>query len=105
MTANERWARLRHGAHRAERTEPARAGEESYQAIFHAAAVGIVVSDRERRIIEVNSCLCELLGYSAEELRGTTGEELTHADDRAATRAGTNALLAGEIGKLTLEKR
>src|SRR5262249_16479853 len=55
--------------------------------------------------IEVNPALCELLGYSAEELCGTTGEELTHADDREATRAGTAALLAGEIGEFTLDKR
>jgi PAS domain S-box-containing protein len=105
MTVNERGARLRRAAHRPSRISPADPRDESYRAIFHAAAVGIVVSDRERRILEVNSCLCELLGYSAEELCGTTGEELTYSEDRAATRAGTAALLAGEVGKFTLEKR
>jgi PAS domain S-box-containing protein len=105
MTANERWARPRQAAHRPGRTSPARAGDEWYEAIFRAAAVGIVISDPERRIIEVNPALCELLGYSAEELCGTTGEELTHADDRAATRTATTALLAGEVAKFTLEKR
>jgi PAS domain S-box-containing protein len=79
--------------------------EATYRAIFQTTAVGIALVDRERRIVEANACLGELLGYGAEELRGRTGEELTHPDDRAASRAASAALLAGEVGKVALEKR
>src|SRR5262249_40405789 len=80
-------------------------GEAIYRTLFHAAAVGIALVDRDRSIIEANAHFAELLGYRAEELRGRTAEELTHADDRAASRAASEALLAGEVGEVSLEKR
>ena len=105
MTANQKGGRLRPVPRRASDSPAAGAAAEWYRGIFDAAAVGIVVVDPDLRIREVNPRMCELLGYSAEELCGTTPEQITHADDRAATRASMAALLSGEVERFALEKR
>ena len=102
MTANQKRERLRSVPRPA--TEGAAAAE-WYRAIFDAVAVGIVIVDRDLRIREVNPRICELLGYSAEELCARTPEQITHEADRAATAASTAALVSGEIERFTLEKR
>ncbi|HEX4389440.1 MAG TPA: PAS domain S-box protein [Steroidobacteraceae bacterium] len=105
MTAKQKTERLRSVALRGSEPSAAGAGAEWYRAIFDTAAVGIVVADRDRRIHEVNPRVCELLGYSAQELCGMTGEQITHEEDRAASRVGTAALVSGEVERFTLEKR
>jgi len=39
-------------------------------AVFEHSAEGIMVSDRQNRILEVNDAFCRLTGYSADEVRG-----------------------------------
>jgi PAS domain-containing protein len=42
--------------------------EARYRAIFERSAVGIVRLYRQGRIFEVNDTLCQMLGYTREEL-------------------------------------
>jgi PAS domain S-box-containing protein len=45
-----------------------RASEEQYRNIFEAAQDGFCIMDLEGRVLEVNSALCRMHGYSREEL-------------------------------------
>ena len=82
-----------------------RASEERLRAIFNQASVGIAVADLDGRFVDMNARFSEVIGYPAEELRRKTFMDLTHADDREATRHAVADLLAGIIPEYTLEKR
>ena len=82
-----------------------RESEERLRAIFNQAAVGIVVAALDGHFLDVNGKFIEILGYSAEELRGLTFAGITHEDDLAATVTAVRELLAGERRDYSLEKR
>jgi PAS domain S-box-containing protein len=79
--------------------------ENFFGAVFERAAVGIAVADRDGRFVAANPRLCEILGYTADELCETTFLAITHAEDLARTRSQFERLLAGEIPKYAFEKR
>ena len=63
------------------------------------------MSSLDGHYLRVNRALCDILGYSEEELLSTTFQDLTYPDDREASMAYVDCLLAGEIDKYSLEKR
>ncbi|HSN23283.1 MAG TPA: diguanylate cyclase, partial [Methylomicrobium sp.] len=63
------------------------------------------VTSPERGWIEANDHLCQMLGYSKEELTRSTWGELTHPDDLDADLKLFNQVLAGERDSYQLEKR
>ena len=79
--------------------------EAQFRATFNQAAIGICQSALEGRILRTNQKLCQILGYSPEELLTRFLEEITHPDDVAKSAARTRLLLAGEIINTGLEAR
>ena len=73
--------------------------------IFDQVAVGIAVSSLDGRLVEANAKCCDLLGYSADDLRGRTFLEITHPDDQAGTRGAMQQLLDHTAPALSFEKR
>ncbi len=57
------------------------------------------------RWLRFNQRLCDLLGYSPAELAARTYLDVTHPDDREASSAHFQRLLAGEMDAYELEKR
>jgi PAS domain S-box-containing protein len=57
------------------------------------------------RWLRVNDKLCEITGYSREELSGMTFQDITHPDDLGADLDQLRRLLAGEIETYSMEKR
>jgi diguanylate cyclase (GGDEF)-like protein/PAS domain S-box-containing protein len=53
----------------------------------------------------VNQKLAAIVGYSVEELKGMTFQEITHPDDLDADLAQVDGLLAGELDTYEMEKR
>jgi PAS domain S-box-containing protein len=62
-------------------------------------------TDLEGRWLKVPPTLCELLGYTEEELLGHRFHELTHPDDAEADWNQCSRLIRGEIKSFDLEKR
>ncbi len=81
------------------------ASEERLRVAFEQVAVGIAAADLDGHFIEMNRKFCELLGYSAEELKCRTFLDLTYPEDLDATRENMNRLVRGESRDFTLEKR
>ncbi len=79
--------------------------EARFRAIFEQAAVGIANVGLDGRWIRVNRRLCEILGYSEEEIVGRTFQAVSHPDDVEAGRAFVGQLLAGELASYSIEKR
>ncbi len=55
--------------------------------------------------MQVNQAFCDMLGYSREELKNRTWQELTHPDDIEMNQAAINSLLSREKVSIRLTKR
>jgi PAS domain S-box-containing protein len=81
------------------------ASEARFRATFENAAVGVVLVAPSGSILRVNDSFARMLGYSAEELKTRTFQDITHADDLGANLAVLNKTLAGEANSYCIEKR
>ena len=72
---------------------------------IESAWTGFALLDQRGRILEANSTLLQLLGYSLDELRQCSLMEITHPDDLALSQAKVDALFRGDIDRYELEKR
>jgi PAS domain S-box-containing protein len=90
----------------AKQTEVAlRESEERFRAMFNQAAVGISLVALDGKFLQVNPALCEITGYSPEELMQINFQEITHPDDLAVDWENARRVLAKEISGYSLEKR
>jgi PAS domain S-box-containing protein len=55
-----------------------------YRTYFEHANLGFALTSPEKGWLHVNPRLCEMLGYSASDLRQLTWADLTHPDDLPA---------------------
>ena len=85
--------------------EVLRESEERFRATFEHAAVGAAQVGIDGRWLRVNQRLCEIVGYSQEELLGKTFQDITHADDLQEDLGRMQRMLAGELETYTIEKR
>lgn len=81
------------------------ASEARFRAAFQSAAIGMALVRPEGRWLQVNNALCELLGYSVEEMLATDFQTLTHVDDLPETLNLMRQLHAGSIEQIHQEKR
>ena len=76
-----------------------------FRATFEQAAVGMVQATVEGKFLLVNQKLCEILGYSRQELLEKRFQEITWHGDLASELELLRQLLAAEIENFSLEKR
>jgi PAS domain S-box-containing protein len=79
--------------------------EARFRATFKQVAVGMSIVSLEGRFLRANQKLCDITGYSREELLALTWQRITHPDDLNADLAQARCLLAGEIQTYRMEKR
>lgn len=101
LLADEQQAR----AQAEEANEQLRESEERFRLILDEAPIGMALVAPGGRFVRVNRVLCELLGYSTEELTGLTFQEITHPEDRRSDLALVRRLARAEIPRYQLEKR
>ncbi|MDK2777465.1 MAG: PAS domain S-box protein [Pseudomonadota bacterium] len=77
----------------------------AYGELFELSSVGICTVSLGGRFVRVNNHLCELLGYSSEELLDLCFQDITHPDDLDSDVVKVNQLLKGEGTSYTMEKR
>jgi PAS domain S-box-containing protein len=82
-----------------------RDSEGRFRTIFEGNTVGIALLDRECRIVECNSALQELLGYSPDELTEMKFSRFGLPDEAAACQELFKELLEGERQSFRLEKQ
>ena len=79
--------------------------EARYRMIFERAPLGIFTVDQDGRFLKVNARYCEITGWSDEELRGMTRDDVTHPEDRDVGKEITRQLRSGERVAGTIERR
>jgi PAS domain S-box-containing protein len=79
--------------------------DELLQSAFQHAAVGMALVGPEGNWLTVNSAICQIVGYSEEELLATTFQKITHPDDLDLDLELLQQLSSGAIPHYRLEKR
>src|SRR5229473_7469722 len=86
-------------------TAALRESEERFRRTFELAGSGVAHIGMDRRFIRVNRRLCEMLGYSEDQLLRLTGRQISHPEDLDVINAQRPSLYAGEIDAVRVEKR
>src|SRR5258706_16204130 len=73
------------------------ASEVRFRAIFEHAAVGMARAAPDGRWLEVNDRLCQITGYTRDELLTRRVQDLMHPDDLTAGAEQLRRVLAGEV--------
>lgn len=88
-----------------EKTKEVEGGEQKFQSYFDLPLVGFAITSPEKGWLDVNQYLCNMLGYSLEELKQMTWLNITHPEDFEAETFQFSRMLAGEIETYSLEQR
>lgn len=79
--------------------------EEKFKAIFSHGTVGIARIAIGGKCLEVNKKLCEILGYTEEELMLLSFREVTHPEDLDINAAMAKEMLENKRDSYSMEKR
>ena len=82
-----------------------RESEELFRLTFEHVAVGMAHIAENGRWLRVNQKLCHIVGYSADELKQMTYQQITHPADLAQDLELTARLVRAEVDEFTMEKR
>jgi diguanylate cyclase len=88
------------------RTEAALREEvERFRLSFDNAPIGKALVAPDGRFLGVNPALCGIVGYTRDELLGTTFQDITHPDDLDVDLQFVRQLMTGELRTYSMEKR
>lgn len=79
--------------------------EGQLRAVFEQATVGVALLDEQGRWLSVNQRVCEITGYSNDELMKLDFQTITHPDDLQVDIELARQVAAGERRSYILEKR
>jgi PAS domain S-box-containing protein len=85
--------------------EALRDSERRFRTLFESASVGIAQVGVDRRFLEVNQALCDMLGYTRDELLTKTFDDVTHPEDVRSNLTLFSRGMAGELAQYEMEKR
>lgn len=90
---------------RKQMNEVLRESEERFRNAFENSAIGMALVSKDGKWVKVNRALCNIVGYSEEELLLKTFQEITHPDDLNIDLAYVHRMLSKEIRYYDMEKR
>jgi PAS domain S-box-containing protein len=82
-----------------------RESEERFRRVFEEGPLGIGLVSKDYRFTRVNSALCQMVGYTEEELTEKTFADITHPDDVRVDVDLAERLFKREIPFYRIEKR
>lgn len=82
-----------------------KAREKSFNNIIEYAPIGMAIVSLDGRFTRVNQALCNIVGYSNEELIQLTFQEITFPEDLEADLDHVGQLIADKINTYQMEKR
>ncbi|MBZ4399718.1 PAS domain S-box protein [Myxococcus sp. AS-1-15] len=96
---------LRDISTRRQAEEVLRTSEERFRTAFANAPTGMALVGLDDRFLSVNSAMCDIVGYTPEELLARTFRDITWPGDLEVTLQNRQRLLRGEVHTYQLEKR
>jgi PAS domain S-box-containing protein len=105
-SSEEAEAKLREAfAAQRRQAEALREAEERFRGAFEHATIGMALVAPDGRWLRVNRAVCEIVGYTEQELLQRRFQDLTHPDDLDADLERVDQMLSGEISSYQLDKR
>jgi PAS domain S-box-containing protein len=92
-------------AERKRAEEALRDSEAIFRTQFEFGNIGIAITSTEKGWLRVNNRLCDMFGYSKDELVRKTWAEMTFPEDLAPDLAQFERILSGDIEAYELDKR
>jgi diguanylate cyclase (GGDEF)-like protein/PAS domain S-box-containing protein/hemerythrin-like metal-binding protein len=80
-------------------------GEEIFLSAFNFAAIGMALVAPDGGWLKVNAALCNLVGYTKDELKELTFLDITHPEDLDEDLNYVNQMITGGISTYQMEKR
>jgi diguanylate cyclase (GGDEF)-like protein/PAS domain S-box-containing protein len=78
---------------------------EHFEQVFERTPIGTGLLDQNGRWVLVNQALCDITGYTSDELIGRRFADITHPSDVGSDTTRRRQLLVGEISAYQIEKR
>src|SRR5688500_8858286 len=72
-------------------------GDAIFRELFEGAPIGMAILALDERFLQVNTSFCKMVGYSNEELRERTAEDITFGEDIEPGRQLAQSLLDGTV--------
>ncbi len=85
--------------------QPEHHSREHFEEVFLRAPLGTGLLDPDGRWVLVNQALCDITGYTSEELLRRRFHDFTHPEDRDNDAGRRRQLLDGELSTYQVEKR
>jgi PAS domain S-box-containing protein len=85
--------------------ETLKISEETFRNAFEYSPIGMMLVSPEGQFLKANKSVCDMLGYSTDELLARTFQEITHPDDLKADLDLLQKTLNREINSYKMEKR
>jgi PAS domain S-box-containing protein len=85
--------------------ESLQASEKRFRSILEHAPIGMALVSLDGHWLDLNDAICDLVGYSKDELGQLTVQDITHPDDIAQDSDYIRQLLGGSIRSYQMEKR
>ena len=82
-----------------------RESERRFQTTFEQAAVGMAIVGPDGKLLQVNRRLCEIVGYTGDELVRLRVQDITHPEDLPPDLEALRALRSGQIADYSRCKR
>jgi diguanylate cyclase (GGDEF)-like protein/PAS domain S-box-containing protein len=82
-----------------------KSSEKKFRILFEQSPTAMGLANTKGHLVHVNQALCDLLGYSAEELLTKRCADITHPEDKEQEHKLIKQLLSGKINSFRVEKR
>ncbi|MFZ0808726.1 MAG: PAS domain S-box protein [Candidatus Sulfotelmatobacter sp.] len=79
--------------------------EQLYRSTFEGAGIGVAHVAPDGRWLRVNQKVCEITGYSEQELLNARFQDITYPEDLASDLAETQKIIDGALNTFSMEKR
>lgn len=79
--------------------------EDRFKQAFDNSTIGMAIVSLKGHWLQINQALCDMLGYSREELTTKTFQDITYPEDLQKDLGLLNQLIKGEIPNYRLKKR
>lgn len=79
--------------------------EARFRNAMEYSAIGMALVSTDGQWLQVNKSLSKFLGYTSEQLRSLTFQQITHPEDLHADLHQLNMLVSGSINSYSMEKR
>jgi len=85
--------------------EALRESEQRFRKVFEEGPLGMSIIDLDYQFVKANPTLCQMVGYTEQELSALTFRDITHPDHIEADLQHTQKLFARDIPYYKVEKR